>query len=290
MWQVVHLLHSKPASCARVANNNFCGYRILNRSQHNQAAASSESQRLHCPSGSSTFISGQCQHLSKIGQLWQTLIILFWHSQSAPIVLIFRLERRLPTVEDYDGLLDPTTQLCEIQIAGRNCNSTFTGMQQLSDIAGQPDTSHGMPFPDSGRLLGIDYGTVRVGIAICDAGWTLASPLETLTRRSQTLDADFFTKLVEQEQIVGIVVGLPLHVSGDESQKSEEARQYGKWLAGVTGLPVVWVDERYTSAHAEEILLAAQLTSKKRKARIDMLAAQAILATWIDRNKKNTRH
>ena len=140
----------------------------------------------------------------------------------------------------------------------------------------------GDELPTEGKLAGIDYGTVRIGIAICDPGQSIASPYENYTRRDTSLDAQYFRDLVAEESIVGFVVGLPIHLSGDESQKSLEARQFGKWLQEQTELPVAYNDERYTSVDAEAHLMAAQLTKKRRKARLDMLAAQMILRSFIE--------
>jgi putative Holliday junction resolvase len=132
------------------------------------------------------------------------------------------------------------------------------------------------------RLLGVDYGSVRIGLALSDADSKIASPLATYTRRSVSLDADYFRQLVTQEQIDGIVVGLPIHLSGREGQLAERARSFGKWLGEVLHLPVVFWDERFTSAEAEDHLLAAGLTSKRRKARRDRVAAQILLQSYID--------
>ncbi len=140
-------------------------------------------------------------------------------------------------------------------------------------------------IPASGRVAGLDYGTVRIGIAITDAGQRIASPLENYTRRSRDLDDRFFQELVAQEQMVGLVVGLPVHLSGDESQKSHEARQFGAHLGKLTGLPVTFFDERFTSAIAEQLLQGAGLTSKKRKARLDKLAAQILLTAWLESSR-----
>ena len=137
-------------------------------------------------------------------------------------------------------------------------------------------------LPPEGRLLGIDYGTVRIGIAISDHSQTIASPLETYTRRNSTLDAGHFVDLVKLEKIVGLVVGLPVHMSGDESEKSREAIQFGKWLQQSTGQPVTWVDERYTTSMAREMLSHSPLSGKKRKAQLDKLAAQILLATYLE--------
>ena len=137
-------------------------------------------------------------------------------------------------------------------------------------------------LPPAGRLAGIDYGTVRVGVAVSDPQRVLASPYENYTRRSPDEDAEYFRRLAESEQIAGFVVGLPVHGSGEESQKSREARQFGQWLQRVASRPVVFYDERYTSAQAQELLAAAEMTKKKRKKRLDMIAAQIILASFLE--------
>lgn len=138
------------------------------------------------------------------------------------------------------------------------------------------------PLPTEGRLAGIDYGTVRVGVAICDPSQSISSPYENYTRQDLRGDAAFFRELVEEETLVGFVVGLPIHLSGDESEKSIEARAFGEWLTKITERPVAFNDERYTSVDAEAHMMAANLTKKKRKARLDMLAAQMILRSYLE--------
>src|SRR6476661_3713486 len=101
-------------------------------------------------------------------------------------------------------------------------------------------------LPATGRIAGIDFGTVRIGVAITDPNQTLASPLENYTRRTEPLDAAWVVKLVNEERIAGFVVGLPVHANGGESAKSQEARVFGTWLAKVTSRPVCYFDERYT--------------------------------------------
>lgn len=137
-------------------------------------------------------------------------------------------------------------------------------------------------MPASGRIAGIDYGTVRIGIATADLEVGIASPYETYTRRSPALDAEHFRTLAKEERFVRFVVGLPVHAAGYESQKSLEARRFGQWLGKVTDLPVEYFDERYTSVEAEEILGQANFTKKRRKARIDQLAAQIMLTAYLE--------
>jgi putative Holliday junction resolvase len=149
-----------------------------------------------------------------------------------------------------------------------------------------------MPSPDSRtgdaiagymmRIAGIDYGTVRIGIATADLRVGIAGPFENYTRRSERLDAEYFCRLATEEGFGRFVVGLPVHLSGSESQKSHEAREFGKWLEATTGVRVEFFDERYTSSEAEQMLLSAGLTKKRRKERLDQLAAQIMLTAYLE--------
>jgi putative Holliday junction resolvase len=128
----------------------------------------------------------------------------------------------------------------------------------------------------------VDYGTVRIGLAICDPAQQLASPLEVYTRRNELLDQRYFLDLVRAEQAVGFVVGLPLHTSGQASQKSDESLAFGNWLRQMTGLPVTWFDERFTTSMAREILNQSRMSGKKKKAQLDKLAAQILLSAYLE--------
>ena len=139
-----------------------------------------------------------------------------------------------------------------------------------------------MSANQQGRIAGIDYGTVRIGIALADLEVGIASPFETYTRRSEADDAEYFRQLAQQQRLTRLVVGLPVHLDGQESQKSREAREFGAWLEKVTGLTVEYFDERFSSAEAEAILGEAQLTKKRRQQRIDQLAAQIMLAAYLE--------
>jgi putative Holliday junction resolvase len=134
-----------------------------------------------------------------------------------------------------------------------------------------------------GRIAGIDYGTLRIGIALADASGTIASPYETYLRRGEAADRERFCRLAKEEQIAKFVVGLPVHLDGRESEKSAEARRFGAWLAEATGVGVEFFDERFTTHEAELHLAGAALSKKKRKARLDKLAAQIILAAYLER-------
>jgi putative Holliday junction resolvase len=135
-----------------------------------------------------------------------------------------------------------------------------------------------------GRLAGVDYGRRRIGIAVCDARRIVASPLcvrEVAADRDA--DAAFFRALVAEEDLAGFVVGLPLHADGRASDMSREAERFGAWLARVTGLPVALHDERHTSREAAGLLAGTGLSRGRKKQRSDAVAAQVILASWLER-------
>jgi putative Holliday junction resolvase len=132
------------------------------------------------------------------------------------------------------------------------------------------------------RILGVDYGSVRIGLAVSDSDRKIAFPLETHERQGPERDAVYFRGLVEREEIGAIVVGLPIHLSGREGQKAAEARAFGQWLAETTRLPVTFADERFTTVEAESALWEAGLTHAKRKERRDKVAAQMLLQAYLD--------
>lgn len=134
----------------------------------------------------------------------------------------------------------------------------------------------------TGRLLGIDFGTRRIGLSVCDPDRIIASPLSTYERKDQAADAVYFQSVIDTEKIVGIVVGLPIHTDGREGIKAAEAREFGAWLQSVSNRPVRFWDERFTTVQAESALWQAGLTHKRRQERRDRVAAQMMLQAFID--------
>jgi len=132
------------------------------------------------------------------------------------------------------------------------------------------------------RIAGIDFGTIRVGIAVADDSVGIATPFATYTRCGQDADGKYFCQLVKQEAIEKFVVGLPVHLDGRESEKSKQAREFGAWLMQCTSVATEFFDERYTTFEAEEALQAANLTKKQRNARRDQLAAQIMLTAYLE--------
>ena len=141
---------------------------------------------------------------------------------------------------------------------------------------------------EQGKVAGIDFGTVRIGVAISDPRRTMAFPLENYTRKNEAKDAEFFKQLAASEQLTRFVVGLPLHMSGDLSEKAREAIAFGRWLGELTGVPVDYYDERYSSVEAERYLIEAQLSRKKRKQKLDKVAAQILLSAYLESGCRGT--
>ncbi|NDC54360.1 MAG: Holliday junction resolvase RuvX [Planctomycetia bacterium] len=141
----------------------------------------------------------------------------------------------------------------------------------------------------AGRVAGVDYGRKRIGIAVCDAGRIIASPLPFhVPAGDEATEAAFFRGLAAAEEVVGFVVGLPVHADGSPSRMSAEAERFGGWLAAATGLPVVFHDERYTSVEAAGRLAGLGLSRGKKKARTDSIAAQILLTAWMEADAAGT--
>jgi putative Holliday junction resolvase len=134
----------------------------------------------------------------------------------------------------------------------------------------------------STRILGLDFGLRRVGAAVSDPGRSIATPLEVYERRDDAQDARHYRKLVEGNDVDRIAIGLPVHTSGREGELAAKARAWGGWLAAATGLPISYVDERYTSVMADDILVGSGFKRQKRKGLRDMLAAQILLQGFLD--------
>ncbi len=132
------------------------------------------------------------------------------------------------------------------------------------------------------RWLGIDFGKKRVGLAFADSTIGISFALETRNRINEKADGAYFKRIVLDEKITGIVVGLPIHSDGREGDKAIEARAYGEWLKQTLNLPVFFYDERFSTFEANSIMREAGLDMKKRKEKRDQIAAQIILQGFID--------
>lgn len=144
------------------------------------------------------------------------------------------------------------------------------------------------PIPSFGALLGLDYGTKRLGIAVSNSEQTIAAPVETWNVRTPQRDLKHLKELIDDYRVVGIVVGLPVRLNGVEGDKAAEVRRYGDGLAAALKLPVRYWDERYSSMEAEVLLWTQGLSPTKNKQRVDRLAAHVILQSYLDAPDRNS--
>jgi putative Holliday junction resolvase len=135
----------------------------------------------------------------------------------------------------------------------------------------------------SGRVLGVDVGTVRVGVALSDPTGTIASPLETLHRAKDESDLDRLAALVLEHEVSEVVVGEPRHLSGASGASADDANAYSEALASrVADVPVYMIDERLSTVTAASHLRAGGIDSRKQRGVIDQAAAVVILQQFLD--------
>ncbi len=139
-------------------------------------------------------------------------------------------------------------------------------------------------LPPSGRLMGLDLGTKTIGVAISDGLRLTATPLETIKRKKFTIDADRICEIISENQIAGIILGLPLNMDGSEGAQAKRVRKYAERLRRRLGLPLVYQDERLSSFVADQIL-ATRARKKDRRAANDAIAAAAILQEFLEGTK-----
>lgn len=133
------------------------------------------------------------------------------------------------------------------------------------------------------RLMGLDLGTKTIGIAISDVRLTIASARETLQRRNFTLDAEYLIAMAFREDIFAFVLGLPLNMDGSEGPRAQATRAFVRNMATLTEMPFVLWDERLSTVAAEEAMIEADVSRKKRARKIDAVAASIILQRALDR-------
>ncbi|MBR2621631.1 MAG: Holliday junction resolvase RuvX [Clostridia bacterium] len=138
----------------------------------------------------------------------------------------------------------------------------------------------------NGRLLGVDFGDVRTGLALSDAARFLASGLETIRPGSMTKTAEAVAQAAKDHGVVGIIVGLPVNMNGSQGERAEHARMFAAMLdERVPELPILLIDERMTTMAASRFLNETNTRGQKRKQVIDTLSAQIILQNALDRLK-----
>jgi putative Holliday junction resolvase len=132
-----------------------------------------------------------------------------------------------------------------------------------------------------GRLLGLDVGTKTIGLATCDAGWSFATPAETIRRTKFTADLATLKAFVVRHSIAGLVVGLPLSLDGTDSPRTQSVRAFARNLAPLD-LPILLWDERWSTVAVERTMIEADMSRAKRAEKIDAHAAAHILQGAID--------
>ncbi len=139
------------------------------------------------------------------------------------------------------------------------------------------------PGTPTGRVLGVDVGSVRVGVALSDPTGTLASPLETLRRARDGADLDRLAALVVEHEVTEVVVGEPRHLSGASGASAEDASAYSQALADrIADVPVYLIDERLSTVTAASHLRQGGIDSRNQRAVIDQAAAVVILQQYLD--------
>ena len=135
------------------------------------------------------------------------------------------------------------------------------------------------------RFMGLDYGNSRIGIAFSDYTATIATADSIYKSRGQEEDLNYLSSYAKENDVSGIVLGLPLNADGTESEMSLKVKDFGKALEDYSQIKVFYQDERYTSFEAEEYLKEAGLKWEDRKKLLDKVSAQIILQNYLDENK-----
>ncbi len=147
-----------------------------------------------------------------------------------------------------------------------------------------------MTIPDTGRVLAVDWGEVRIGLALSDETQLIASPLGTLTRkRGKRFPMPAFDDLCARHAPVGLVVGLPLALDGSEGESAVKARDLAQALARRASLPVELWDERMTSARALGTVRELGGSTRGRKEDVDAMAATVLLQGWLEARRSGVR-
>ncbi|MBR0551978.1 Holliday junction resolvase RuvX [Stakelama marina] len=136
-------------------------------------------------------------------------------------------------------------------------------------------------LPAGGRLIGLDVGTKTIGTALCDAGWSFASPALLIRRKKFTTDKAALTTLIGEQQVKGMVIGLPLNLDGTDSPRTQSTRAFARNCEDI-GLPILLWDERWSTQAVERQMIAEDRSRASRAELVDKLAASYILQGAID--------
>jgi len=136
-------------------------------------------------------------------------------------------------------------------------------------------------LPNGGRLIGLDVGTKTIGTALCDAGWSFASPALLIRRTKFQKDKTALAELIAAQKVVGLVIGLPINLDGSESPRSQSTRAFAQNLKDM-GLPILLQDERWSTVAVTRTLIEQDASRAKRAELVDKMAAAYILQGAID--------
>ena len=136
-------------------------------------------------------------------------------------------------------------------------------------------------LPSGGRLAGLDVGTKTIGVALCDAGWTIASPAELIHRAKFAVDLAKLRTLFAAQNVAGIVIGLPLNLDGSDSPRTQSVRACARNLEPL-GRPILLWDERWSTQAVTRTLIDADASRARRAELVDKMAAAYILQGAID--------
>ena len=136
------------------------------------------------------------------------------------------------------------------------------------------------------RLLGLDVGTKTIGMALSDVTRSVATPFDTIRRTKFTADAKTIREVVEKNQVVALVIGFPLNLDGSEGPRAQSTRAFARNLAAHVTVPMVFWDERLSTAAVERHLIEADASRKRRAEVIDRMAAAYILQGALDRLRR----
>ena len=139
------------------------------------------------------------------------------------------------------------------------------------------------------KIIALDIGTVRIGIATSDIMEIIASAYEVYRRKNLEVDVKYIADLVSKLDAGEIVIGLPLKLDGTEGQSVEMARAFGEKLSELVKIPIVYQDERLSTVSAQRILIESGMRREKRKDKVDSIAATIILQTYLDKKKFKKR-
>ena len=186
--------------------------------------------------------------------------------------------------------------IADIWLANQHCKTAALASDAIGRLGGAARGSPLPPMrrpiaiedlapslPPKGRLIGIDLGAKTIGLAISDVERRLASPLRTLPRGAFARDAEALTAIFSEFDVAGIVVGLPLDLDGRDTPRAQSTRAFARNLAMLTSLPIVFWDERFSTAAVTRSLIANDVSRARRAQVVDKMAAAFILQGVLDR-------